>query len=161
MSDERRDPIEHLRAAWRDVPIPPATRELDDEDPATRASVEWLQDAWNGLDVPAAPGLPERPRPRALPPLLPWIAAAAASWLIAVALGLAGLDFGGDRQETASLEDQGEREELIEAPSPPPVEPAPVPTVVRTDDDGSVEMVSGSVRLVLLPPSVPLQEEES
>ena len=44
-----RDPLEQLGRAWRELEPPPATPELDELDPQTRAAVDWMAQAWREL----------------------------------------------------------------------------------------------------------------
>jgi len=137
--DDDVPPLAELGAAWRALAAPDATAPLDAPDAATRATVEWLRDAWQLAAPPASPSLPWRLRAR---PLLrrasPWLGATlatAATLLLALRL----LAPAPPRPPAAAPAEQ-----LAAAPAP---DPAPV---VLSD---RVVLRSGNVRLILFTPS--------
>ncbi len=133
----RGDPLDSLYEAWRDLDPPsPHTS----EDALTRATVEWLRGAWETLEapplelplqLPVARTTVGKGGPRRTLRLLPLAAAVAAGWLLFV-LWLA---------RPAAEPTHG----IAAAPE----EELPVMHAILRDD-GSVELRSGVVRLVLM-----------
>lgn len=137
----RGDPLDSLHEAWRDLD-PPSPHTSEDE--LTRAAVEWLRGAWETLEAPtlelplqlplqlpvARPAV-GRAEPQRTLRLLPLAAAVAAGWLLFV------LWLAGPGREVAGEIAAAPEEEL----------PAMHATL---RDDGSVELRSGVVRLVLM-----------
>lgn len=131
MSD---NPLDSLAAAWRelDPPSPHA-----DEDALTRATVEWLRGAWETLEsptleLPVVQSAAQRDTPRRTLRLLPFAAAVAAGWLLLV------LWIARPGAESAN-------ESIAEATQ----QELPAMHAIRRDD-GSFELRSGVVRLILL-----------
>jgi len=129
------DPLDSLHEAWRnlDSPSPHA-----DEDALTHATVAWLRGAWStleapGLDLAAARAgtATDRDAWRGTHRLLPWAAAVAAGWLLFV------LWLAAPRATTTP--------EIAVAP----IQELPALHAILRDD-GSVELRSGVVRLVLV-----------
>ncbi|MFH0947319.1 MAG: hypothetical protein V2A76_19185 [Planctomycetota bacterium] len=54
MTDERDPILDDLKAAYQGIEPPERSDSLEDEDPLTRATVEWLRSAWAGLPIPEA-----------------------------------------------------------------------------------------------------------
>ncbi len=131
------DPLNALAAAWRVVEPPEPTASLDAPDQETRATVEWLRNAWNA-STPPVPALPWRLRGRPLVRrIAPWLAAAA-TLLLALRLLLPVTERTAIPQSLES--------------SPPPSNPTPtalVATVVLRD---RMEMRAGDVRVILFTP---------
>jgi len=127
------DPLDDLAAAWRKLD-PPSPH--PDEDALTRATVEWLRGAWNALEaptleLPVVQSAALRDQPRRTLRLLPLAAAVAAGWLLFV--------FWLARPAAESAN------EIAKAPE----QDLPAMHAIRRDD-GSFELRSGVVRLVLL-----------
>lgn len=146
MPDRFDDELARLREAWRGAePSTGRGEELEREDAATRASVEWLRDAWRSVEPPARPvplarGL--RPRLR----LLPRLAAAAL-----VAAGLAALLLRVLEEPDPSAPDApgtpGAPSEVARVTPPsPPTTGGPRVEAVGPD---RIVLRSGSVRLYL------------
>ncbi len=146
----REDPLDDLSRAFRDWPAPYATRELTDEDQATRRSVAWLAVALQAQS-PQTAAPPEALLQRASP-AGPWRLLRAGRPLAAAAVLLALL--GGPLL-------------LLSEPAPSPAPPATVvdertPPAPAAPDAGPVaglvvaasreriELRSGPVRLLLL-----------
>jgi hypothetical protein len=137
------DELRELRGAWRALEPPAATAPIDEPDPATRATVEWLRAAWRASE-PAAPQIWSLPwslrmrlrlRRARLAPI-----AAAAALVVAIAAG-AGV--------WSSHVAESRR---LETPRADDVAPSLslVPSYVTPD---RMELRSGAVRLILLTPS--------
>ena len=133
------DPIDALRAAWRDLGAPPADRQLEREDPAVQAAVRLLRRAWRDIEIP--PAAPPRRRAARARGALARIACAAAV-LLAAGLFVA-------------------RSDRESAPMDAEESPTALPLVVCTTSDRT-EMRVGNVRLILLnqpEPRVPATEK--
>ncbi len=76
------DPLDHLRDTWQQVDTPPVTRRLEDEDEATRKVVNWMEEAWRQVEIPAADLPPQQPLLQLRKWTLPSTAALAAALLI-------------------------------------------------------------------------------
>jgi hypothetical protein len=126
---------EPLRALWDAVEAPPAHRELDGEDDATRAAVAWLRDAYSRVEAAPVAVLPQR-RARRTPLWLAIAAAAALLLLARIALR--------DAQPDALPE-----QARAEPPTPPA---APQKVQVLASDEQRLELRAGTVRLILLHP---------
>ncbi len=133
------DPLDSLHEAWRSLDSPPPHA---DEDPSadalTRATVEWLRGAWEALEAPAleSPAMrtaDDHDATRERRRLLPLAAAIAAGWLLFLLW----------------LARPGEEASNGIAVAPEEELPAMHATL---RDDGSVELRSGVVRLVLMDP---------
>ena len=136
MSD---DPLDSLHEAWRDLDCP---RPHADEDPPTdaltRATVEWLRGAWSTLEAP----------PLALPTNRTAAGSNASRWTRRL-LPLAGAVAAGWLLFLLWIAQTGERDtnDIVRAPE------RELPAMHATlRDDGSVELRSGVVRLVLMDP---------
>jgi len=143
-----RDPLDALGAAWRSLAPPDPAAALDAPDPATRAAIDWMRAAWQA-GAPAAPtAIPWRLRLRlarpSVRPLLPWIAAAAATLLVALLL-----------RPAPSPPPGAEPVELAAHPHPPEPShagsPGASPELVSLSAD-RMELRSGPVRLILFTP---------
>lgn len=115
------DPLDDLRARWRDLDGPPLETPPDE---AERATLAWMRGAWARLEAP----LPPRAlRPRPVHRLVPLAAGLAAALLALVGLGTLA------------------RRAPTEAPRH---DPPPVHASIRRD--GVAELRAGAVTLVLL-----------
>ena len=153
MSEGRDELLESLRQDWRELDPRAPDVGLERPDELTAASVEWMRSAWEQLEAPSDAALARR---RATASRRSFAAALAAAAAIAALLWLA----------RADTDAPGDDEALAEAPPPyervEPPEPAPMVASIRPRlrADGSVELRSGKVRLILCatPPSAPPNE---
>ena len=121
-----RDPLRGLTEAWRGLEPPSVDRLEHEPDARTRATVDWMRAAWRELGAPPVPApriVPQRPHP--LAPILGAVAAAAAAVALLVLVPTG------------------------PAPTVEPVATAPPPIRPSFRADGTVELRSGSVRLIL------------
>lgn len=118
---KERDPLEALREAWRALEPPVSPGAPGADEAGPDPALAWMRAAWDALEPPAARA------PRRLARLLGTAAAAA---LVAGLLAWS-----------------------LRAPRPSPVPRADAVALLRPTfhDDGSIELRSGVVRLVLIP----------
>jgi len=141
------DPLAELSAAWRALPPPDPTSIVDAPDPATRAAIAWLQDAWRAsapalsLDRKLPWRLRIRLARRRARPITRWLASAAAVLLV-----LSLLSRTSRRSPLAPPPElASQRVAAVDASHEPVSEPVSV-TADR------MELRSGPVRLILLTP---------
>jgi hypothetical protein len=128
---ERPDPLEVLAAAWNQLSPAPPTDDLEQTDPLTRASVDWMQRSFRELIVPAG-CVPITPTRRVLSLAFRPLAAAA------VLLMLLGGPFLIDRPVITPAGDPA-----LTLPSEPTL-------IIAAADAHHLELRSGPVRLILL-----------
>lgn len=138
--------FQNWRSSWRKMPVPDPER--GDTDPATQASIEWMQAAMASLEVPPLP-TSLRAKPAAKPsPLRLAIAAAL--------LAIFGLNrISADYQSAPQTPDSLAQESGVPEPISIAALPAGIPATVK---NGHIEMRSGPVRLTFLsspPPTLP------
>jgi hypothetical protein len=159
------DPLRELTAAFAALPAPPTTRELDAEDEATQRAVAWMRDAL-AAQRPARDGLRELHARRAEalgPPAFrpaAWRPLAAAALLLVLLGGPAWLALRHGRAP-ADL-GAGTAPPLAVAPRAPDTSPraeAPRSAGLVAVNDRTLELRSGSVRLLLVLDKPPSKEE--
>ena len=155
--------LEALRGAWQQGPAPAPHRPLAEEDPATRAAVRWVRDAWLALPVPAARA--PRSLPRAEPPPvvhLRWRRVAAAAALL-LALGVPLLVVAARHAGRSRAPDVAPVAEAPAPPAAPTLDGAPCAeppaAQVAAVDEHHLELRSGPVRLYLITDSPPSHAE--
>ncbi len=150
------DPLDELRAAWRDMDAAPPSDDLGRADPGTREAVDWLQRAYR-IDPPAPPPamlrrLERRRRPRRtwlrLVPALALSAAAVLVWVLRPpALPAAEPDLPQVSVDSPQIGQAPGVDALAAADTRVSVPPERF----RSRTDG-IEMTAGKVRLVLVKP---------
>jgi hypothetical protein len=168
--DPGRDPLDDLARAFRDWPAPAATRDLPDEDEATRGTVAWMAAALRAqAPSPAAAAPPRAPWRRAPAParwrLRDWRPLAAAAVLLLLLGGPLLLVTDRGPRPAPPLADAGP---AVPQPAPDgpaaPLPPEPVmatePGLVVAVDRQRIELRSGPVHLLLLTRSRPDPTEE-
>jgi len=158
--DGEREPLDDLARAFREWPAPDATRELRDEDQATRRAVAWMVAALRA-QAPASAAPPQSLRRRAPAPrpwqLRDWRPLAAAAVLLAL--------LGGPLLLVEDIHDPpAPRVADASPPAAPPAGPGPAtatsPGLVVAVDRERIELRSGPVRLLLLAKRQPDPSEE-
>jgi hypothetical protein len=143
-----------LRDAWHGLEPPDPTAAVDEPDPSTRATVDWLRAAWRASEMPLELpwALRRRLALRRARRAVPWLAAAAAALLVA---------WIATRESPAPRSDQVAKH--VAAPEPSeivPSEPRESPLAAPTDaplvpvtvSARRMELRSGNVRFILLTP---------
>tara|TARA_R110002073_G_scaffold334970_1_gene525801 strand:- start:14638 stop:15174 length:537 start_codon:yes stop_codon:yes gene_type:complete len=131
-----------LRQAWSDLRAPAPDADVDAPDELAAAVNDWMRAAWTSLEAPELPTqarfAPRSADPirrstllRLLPSALAALGTAAAVVLIVRFIGTP-----------------------VQRPEPPTPQVAHAQPTVRPRIDGSIEMRSGNVRLILVPPAV-------
>ena len=141
--DDDAEASRELRELYRALQPPPLADDADDADPETARAVQWMRDAWQGLEIPAArvPMAPRRVRRVARPLRFALLAAAAAL----LALGGAALWRALGRAPSAP----SSAPRLADRPAPR--DTSGVEVLAALPD--RLELRSGPVRLVLLAPA--------
>jgi hypothetical protein len=161
MMDAERDPLVDMARAFRGWPAPDATRELRDEDQATRRAVAWMAAALRAQGpAMASAGPPQVLRRRAPAPprwrLQDWRPLAAAAVLLALLGGPLLLMREPARVPELPLADRGPGTLPTSAVPAMATEPGLVVAVYRQ----RIELRSGPVHLLLLTRSRPDPTEE-
>lgn len=155
------DPIDDLQQAWQSLPIPPATRELEEEDALTQQTVHFLQEAWKQLEVPVAQVPALKAGKGRLLTFSRFLASAAAATLIGLGLFEVArqtdqptvpteqlqADLTPNELETSNAEKSSGEIPTRSSDSAPEL----LAEVISSDSE-RIEMRAGSVRLVLLQP---------
>lgn len=158
-TDAGPDPLDELRDAWNSLDAPEPADDPVDADPATRAAVEWMRQAWATVEPTREPSVP-RPAPILRPsfarrPLVPLAAAV----LLAGFAALLWWSAGDDRDETrdapavVDVDPPVTKIEEHRVPQPERVPELPVPEYghqLASLSSNHLEMRSGPVRLILL-----------
>jgi hypothetical protein len=141
------DPLSALQSAWRGLEPPDPTAAVDEPDPATRATIDWLRAAYRASETPIELpwALRRRLALRRTKRIVPWLAAAAAA-LLAVWLATRETPAPPEAEIARHVVVPGPIETPLAAPTPAPL----VPVVVSAD---RMELRSGSVRFILLTPN--------
>ncbi len=134
---------EDLRRLYASLRPPPLADDAAEADPETARTVQWMRDAWHGLEIPPArvPRVTRR-APRRLRRLRFALLAAAAGLLLAAGAALW-------RGLAGAPPDPAAR--LAEGPALPDADRVEVLAALPD----RVELRSGPVRLVLLTPPIP------
>ncbi|MSR47388.1 MAG: hypothetical protein EXS13_10040 [Planctomycetes bacterium] len=154
--------LAELTAAWRALESPAPTAALDDADPETLATIEWLRAAWQVSEPPTPSHVPWRVRARpTLRRAMPWLSfAAAAAMLLLSRVPSARrtpappiaprevIATGPDRRPIEAPNDPS-AEPVVSAAPPPSAVPPAAPVITYPD---RMELRSGNVRLILFTP---------
>ncbi|MFT4647112.1 MAG: hypothetical protein ACI87O_001402 [Planctomycetota bacterium] len=165
------DPLDLLRQTWKSESHPAPAENLDQADPDTQHKVRALQDAWKQQSVDCPVDIErlkqryrqarnQRPhRLRRLPPVIAALALAAALLIWNSLYKSEPLQNPGLESKSANLiaPEIKTTDEQAARPEPEPRDPRirNVPQDAITYRKDGIELVSGSVRLVLVQPNTP------
>ncbi len=145
------DPMDHLHDAWRQMDTPPVTRKLNEEDATTQEVVNWMEQAWQQVEVPVV----ELPRRGSLISFRKWALAGAAA--VAAALLISVINF--LNPQSGILTDGNSINIAVDRPTVPedlqvddPIADVSQLTTSKliANTPEKVEILSGRVRLTML-----------